>query len=95
MAPGERLVIVIEPSALSGTSARFEVTTPAMKLTVDETGTELASLGYKAVIYPLTAFRAAMRAAEQVRVKVHRDTDPAVAETGADDLSWRPLFQQN
>jgi methylisocitrate lyase len=29
---------------------------------------ELASLGYKAVIYPLTAFRAAMRAAEQVLV---------------------------
>ncbi len=27
---------------------------------------ELASLGYKAAIYPLTAFRAAMRAAEQV-----------------------------
>ena len=27
---------------------------------------ELAGLGYKAVIYPLTAFRAAMRAAEHV-----------------------------
>ncbi len=27
---------------------------------------ELASLGYKAAIYPLTAFRAAMRSAEQV-----------------------------
>jgi methylisocitrate lyase len=27
---------------------------------------ELAALGYQAAIYPLTAFRAAMRAAEQV-----------------------------
>jgi methylisocitrate lyase len=38
---------------------------------------QLADLGYRAVLYPLTAFRAAMRAAEQT-LRVLRDTGSQV-----------------
>ncbi len=42
---------------------------------------ELASLGYAAAIYPLTAFRAAMQAAEQVLVTLHeKGTQAALVE---------------
>jgi methylisocitrate lyase len=34
---------------------------------------ELAALGYRAVLYPLTAFRAAMRAAEQTLVALREN----------------------
>ena len=38
---------------------------------------ELASLGYRAAIYPLTAFRAAMRAAEETLEGLARAGHPA------------------